>query len=543
MLNPPFNFRDRGKVCLVGGGPGAAAYLTLRGAQLLAQAEVLVYDALIDTQLLELAPPHCEQLPVGKRGGRPSVTQAEINQLLVSHCQAGKQVVRLKGGDPFIFGRCAEEIQALQAADCAFEVVPGISSALAAPLLAGIPLTDPAFSHCFAVCSAHDPLALDWEVLARLETLTILMGTRHLAEIVRQLKRYGRSAQTPVSIIHRAGQPRQQVWTGTLATICDRTAGISLSPAVIVVGEVVRLREFLQPPDWQLPYPVPHLNLKETTAAMTEGTVITQPTRDRALAGKTVIVTRSASQSTTFRDLLEEAGAQVVELPALEIVPPSSWQPLDDAIAQLSQVTWLILTSANGVDGFFQRLAELGKDARDLAGVKLAVVGKKTAASLKQHGLQPDFIPPNFVADSLVESFPESLPGNTILFPRVESGGREVLVKELSAGGATMWEVPAYQSRCPDAIAPEALEVLQQGTVDILTFASSKTVKHVCQLLQQADPQRPLSDWVEGICLASIGPQTSQTCQKLLGHVDVEATEYTLEGLTNALIAWANSSR
>jgi uroporphyrin-III C-methyltransferase len=240
--------QQTGKVYLVGAGPGDVAYLTVKAQQLLAQAEVLVYDALVDAQLLQLVPNDCLKLDVGKRGGRPSTPQAEIDRLLVEQCQQDKQVVRLKSGDPFIFGRTTSEIQALVANNCPFEVVPGISSALAAPMLAGIPLTDPVLSRGFAVVTAHEPDALDWEALARIETLVILMGGRQLGEIVYQLKRYGRSIQTPIAIIRWAGSPQQQVWTANLGNIVEQTTGVSLSPVVIVIGEVVRLREYLQSP-------------------------------------------------------------------------------------------------------------------------------------------------------------------------------------------------------------------------------------------------------------------------------------------------------
>lgn len=242
QLNPdPF-----GKVYLVGAGTGSVDHLTLQAYRLLTQAEVLIYDALVGDDLVDLVPEACLKLQVGKRGGAPSTPQAQINQAMVEHCQRGKQVVRLKSGDPFIFGRSTAEIQALTGAGCAFEVVPGLSSALTAPLLTGIPLTDPVLSRCFAVMSAHEPDALEWEALAQLETLVILMGAKQLGEIVEQLLRHGRSLETPVAIIRWAGQPQQQIWTGTLGTICRQTEHESLSPAVIVVGEVVALRPYLR---------------------------------------------------------------------------------------------------------------------------------------------------------------------------------------------------------------------------------------------------------------------------------------------------------
>ncbi|CEJ44934.1 Uroporphyrinogen III methylase (Uroporphyrinogen-III methyltransferase / Uroporphyrinogen-III synthase) [Umezakia ovalisporum] len=233
--------KKKGKVYLVGAGPGDMAYLTVKAYHLLAKAEVLIYDALVDEQLLQCVSPDCLQINVGKRGGQQSTPQSEINWLLVRHCLQEQQVVRLKSGDPFIFGRCTQEIQALQASGCEFEVVPGISSALAAPLMAGIPLTDAVLSRCFAVFTAHEPDVLDWEALSRLETLVILMGGRCLPEIVQQLLRNQRSPSTAIAIIRQAGTPHQKIWIGELNNILEQTANISLSPVVIVIGEVVRL--------------------------------------------------------------------------------------------------------------------------------------------------------------------------------------------------------------------------------------------------------------------------------------------------------------
>ncbi len=534
-----------GQVYLVGAGLGNIAYLTRRAQELLKQAEAIVYDALVDEQIWQLVPASCQRFNVGKRGGQPSWRQAEINQLLVSQCQQGKQVVRLKGGDPFIFGRCTSEIMALQEAGCCFEVVPGISSALAAPELAGIPLTDPVLSRSFTVLTGHEPADLDWETFSKLETLVILMGTRQLPEIIHQLLRHDRNPNTPIAIIHSAGTAKQQVWTGTLRDILETTRGLSLSPAVIAIGEVVRLRDYLQPRD----RPV---SLGQSTMS-----------ESLPLNGTTILITRAAGQNHEFRDRLEKFGAIVAEMPALEIGPPSSWDELDRAIAHLDSYHWLILTSTNGVDYFFERLLNQGKDARHLAGIKIAVVGKKTAASLQQRGLQADFIPPNFVADSLVAEFPESVSGKNILFPRVETGGREVLVAEFTAAGAKVTEVAAYQSGCPKKIDPAVANLLLQRQVDVITFASSKTVQYFYQLLSQLlteeldrrdrrerlkDPetendQEPinlLSDLLSNVYFASIGPQTSQTCIKLLGRVDMEAEEYTLDGLTQTIVKWAS---
>jgi uroporphyrinogen-III synthase len=279
------------------------------------------------------------------------------------------------------------------------------------------------------------------------------------------------------------------------------------------------------------------------------------------LTGKTILVTRSAGQSSQFTSLLQEQGATVLEMPTLEITPPSTWEPLDQAIATLQEFDWLILTSANGVDYFFDRLIALGYSPQTAAQIKIAVVGKKTAASLQQRGLQPDYIPPNFVADSLVEHFPEGdrLAQLKLLFPRVETGGREVLVKELRAKGATVMEVPAYESGCASTVPPEVLEAFQQGAIDVITFASSKTVRCFCQMLGVGRQGAGVGGWNQGgssspnssllipdaplatPLIASIGPQTSITCQELLGRVDIEAEHYTLEGLTQAIVKWVTT--
>ncbi|MGB0564294.1 MAG: uroporphyrinogen-III C-methyltransferase, partial [Spirulinaceae cyanobacterium] len=472
----------------------------------LQKAEVVIYDALVDPALLTHAVPGCLQIPVGKRGGQASTPQAEINQLLIHHVQQGQTVVRLKSGDGMIFGRIREEIEALRTVVCTWRIIPGVSSALAAPALAGIPLTDKVLSQGFAVFTGHDLAALNWGAIAPLETLVFLMASRNLPKILQRLQAEGKSVETPIAILRQAGTIQAQTWRGTLADILDQTAGLRLSPCIVVIGEVVKLQAVLGGP----------------------------------LAGQTILVTRATTQASAFTQLLTAQGATVIDLPALEITAPSSWDALDGAIAHLAQFDWLILTSANGVNAFFERLQAAGKDSRALGSVKIAVVGKKTAQVLGRYHLTPDFIPPNFVADSLVAAFPEPLAGKHILFPRVESGGRELLKQELTAQGAALTEVAAYQSGCPKTIAPAAAQALREGGVDIITFASSKTVKNVQHLLTQVpalDPQLP------GICLASIGPQTSATCQACFSRVDLEAEEYTLEGLTATMISWVSGRR
>ena len=539
-----------GTVYIVGAGPGSLDYLTLRGYDLLQRADCLVYDALVDEALLDLLPMGCDRIDMGKRGGQPSPAQAEINQLLVKLALAGRRVVRLKSGDPFIFGRTAAEVQALREANCPVEIVPGVSSALAAPLLAGIPLTDPVLSHGFGVVTAHDPDSLDWATLARLQTLVVLMGSRHLEDIVQRLRHNGCRGEMPVAIIRWGGHPQQQIWEGTLLTIGQITRGETLSPCVMVFGEVVRLRRYLAAAE-----PIQSSKFKvQSSGRDTEmvhcfALVPASPQRyapyalphspPLPLSQKTILITRAAEQSSAFADLLTAQGATVVDLPALEMRPPSSWAGVDGAIEVLPSFHWLILTSANAVTFFLDRLLEQGKDLRALSTLKLAVVGRKTAAVLRQRGLVPDFMPPDYVADALVDHFPASVAGQRLLFPRVESGGREVLVQEFTAAGAEVVEVAAYESGCPKAPDPNALTALKTGRVDVLTFASSKTVVHTAQLLEQGLGER----WravLEGVAIASIGPKTSDTCRQVLGRVDIEPAEYTLDALTEAIAAWAS---
>ncbi|MGK7956239.1 MAG: uroporphyrinogen-III C-methyltransferase, partial [Crocosphaera sp.] len=429
----------QGRVYLVGSGVGNINYLTLRAYHLLLQAEVLIYDALVNESVLDLPPKSCLKINVGKRGSQPSTKQHKINSLLINYCLQGKQIVRLKSGNPSIFGRVNEEIKALEKANCSYELVPGISSALAAPLLAGIPLTDKEKSRCFTVLTGHQPELLNWEALAKLDTLVVLMGTKKLEKIVTNLIRNRRSPDEPIAIIQNSGTQQEKVWIGTLSTIIDQVSGVSLSPAIIIIGNVINSRYM--------------------------SSFSTLP-----LAQKTVLITRAKEQSSQFSFLLQQQGANTIEMPALEIKPPSSWEQLDLAIEALPSFDWLILTSANGVNFFLQRLQKLGKDIRLLSQVKIAVVGKKTASCLQEYHLTPDFVPPNFIADQLIDNFPESLSHQKILFPRVETGGREILVKELQKQEANIIEVPAYQSGCPDKIDFQAWQALQNQQVNIITF-------------------------------------------------------------------------
>lgn len=412
----------------------------------------------MDERLLAELPP---QAQVWRRSG-PGSLQEGIHWL-IQRCREGKQVVHLKSGDPLIFGRAREEIQALREAGCPLEIWPGLSSALAGPLWAGIPLTDKHLSRVFAVLTAHDLEALPWSALAELQQ----------------------------------GESQAKL------------------PGLLVVGEVIRLRQDFLPGIPPLPPPAP-------------------------LAGKTVLVTRSEGQSPAFRELLQAQGARVLEMPTLVIQPPTSWDPLDTAIANLEQFDWLLLTSANGVQAFFERLQRQGRDSRALHSLQVAVVGSKTASVLAQYGIRPDLMPSEFVAEALLPIWPQPVQGQRILFPRVESGGREELVQGLRQRGAEVVEVAAYQSACPATADPQVVEALKARQVDILTFASSKTVQHFAHLIRQSGLGPEV--WDPPVQIAAIGPKTAATCKAAFGRVDIAAQEYTLEGLVEALIQATNRS-
>lgn len=513
-----------GKVFIVGAGIGGIEFLTIRARDLISDAEVIISDALVDHALLDLAPENCDRLITGKRGGQESIKQAEINQILVQYCLQGKRVVRLKSGDPWIFGRSLPEISALQAANCEWEVVAGISSAIAAPMLAGIPLTEVETSSCFAVMTGHDLERLPWGAIAQIPTLVILMGTNSLAGLLEKL-RTGKSADTAIAIVRWCGRADQQIWTGTLRDIQSKLPEGSLSPSVIIIGEVVKFHEQLS---------------RQCSQSLENFEQSVDLEKEKlALQGKTILVTRASGQASQFTDLLTSQGAKVIEMPTLAIVPPTSWKMLDQAIANLAKYDWLILTSANAVESFFGRLRGSGQDSRALHSLKIAVVGRKTAEVLAHSGISPDLVPTDFVAESLVDAFlviPDHvLAGKKMLFPRVESGGREILVEQLQQHGVIVDVIAAYESKCPEAINPEALVAIQNQRLDAIAFASSKTVKHFCKLLDRVESQAIWRSWIAKVKIASIGPETSKTCYELLGRIDCEALEYTLEGLTEAI--------
>ena len=479
-------------VYLVGAGPGDPGLLTVRGAELLARADVVVYDRLVHPSLVDLAPVDAERIYVGKAPGRAEIEQADINALLVEHGR-DRAVVRLKGGDPFVFGRGGEEAEALVAAGVLFEVVPGITSAIGAPSYAGIPVTHRGTSTHFTVVTGHEDPAkdsadVDWDALAKAGgTLVILMGAGRVADIAARLVAGGRPPETPVAAVRNGTRADQRTVRATLATIAD--AGVR-APAAIVVGEVAGL-----------------------DLAWFES---------RPLFGRSVVVTRAREQASELRNRLEGLGAEVIELPAIAI------EPLTFDVPDLDRYRWLVFTSANGVSAFFDRgLASAGLDARALAGLRLAAIGPGTAAALDQRGLRTDLLPERFVAESLLEAFPAPAAGDErVLLARAEQA-RDMLPAGLSERGYAVDVLAVYRTvtATPD---PPVLERVRRGDVDALTFTSSSTVTNLCDLLGAVPSPQPL--------VASIGPVTSKTALERGLRVDVEAGEHTIDGLVDALL-------
>jgi len=494
-----------GIVYLVGAGPGDPGLITVKGLNCLQKAEVVVCDRLVDQRLLEHAPPDCEIIDVGKTPQHHSVPQDQINAVLVDRARAGKVVVRLKGGDPFLFGRGGEEAEALAEAGIPFEVVPGVTSAIAVPAYAGIPVTHRDFTSTFAVVTGHeDPTKdgsdIDWSKLATgVGTLVFLMGIGNLPAIVERLVEHGRDPQTPVAVIRWGTEPRQETVTGTLADIVRRVREVGLQPpAVTVVGDVVRLREKLR---W---FDI------------------------RPLFGKRVLVTRARPQASALSQLLRDLGAEPVEFPTIAIAPPSDWSGLDQAIDQLATYNWVIFTSANGVQAMVERLRALGSDLRLLGGARVAAIGPATADALRAYGVRVDFVPAVYVAEEIAAGIGD-VRGERILLPRADRA-RPALAENLREKGALVDEVVAYHTTA--APSGDLRAILADGKIDIVTFTSSSTVNNLADALGQL-PGEALS----GMLVACIGPVTARTAQELGLGVDVVAREHTVQGLVDAIVA------
>ena len=497
-----------GEVYLIGAGPGDPGLLTLRGRELLARAEVIVYDRLASPRLLAFASPDAERIYVGKRMGQHIVSQENINKIIVGKSLEGKCVARLKGGDPFIFGRGGEEAQILAEKGIPFEVVPGVTSGIAVPAYAGIPLTHRAYTASVAFITGHRKFGneadVNWEGHARSRgTLVFLMGMKNLPAIARRLIRYGRSPDTPVAVIRWGTTPFQQCITGRLKDIADRVREAGLKPpATIVVGEVVSLRE--------------RVNWFER----------------RPLLGKRILVTRAREQASKFVKLLEDRGAYCIECPTIEFHWPEDLNPLDQAINTLSTFDWLIFSSTNAVRFFFERLFGLGLDLRALRDIRIAAVGPGTAKAISALHLTADLVPKDFQAEGLIEAFSQiGVSGRHILIPRAEKA-REILPKRLSELGAEVVLAPAYRTLAPE-LRPECLETLRREPIDLLTFTSSSTVKNLFRLL----PDDLRGTMLERAKVACIGPITARTAESLGLKVTIQPDKSTIPALVSAIEA------
>ena len=500
-----------GIVYLIGAGPGDPGLITVKGMECLRKADVVVYDYLANPAFLNEAPESAERIYVGKRSGKHHSSQDQINQLLAAKAGEGKTVARLKGGDPYVFGRGGEEALCLHRAGIPFEVVPGVTAGFAAAAYAGIPLTHRDHTTSLCLITGHENpekkmSSLDWEKLATgVGTLVFYMGMANLPLIGRELMAHGRPANTPVAIVRWATTTRQQTLVATLGDVVEKVSAAGFKPpAVIIVGEVVSLREQLRWFD-------------------------TQP-----LFGKRVLVTRTAEQAGEFSALLEAEGAQVIECPTIRLVPVQDNSDLDAAIKSLAGFDWLVLTSANAVQFFFARLQSFGLDSRALGHCRVCAVGPKTAAAIRQHGIQPDLIPADYKGEGVVAAFAElNLAGKRVLFPRADKA-REVIPKGLAAQGAEVIAPVAYCNQVPDALPPEALDALEAGEVDCVTFTASSTVENLAAIL---GPER-FTRLLAGVPVASIGPITSKTCRQLGLEVAIEPEKYTLAALTEELVRY-----
>lgn len=494
----------------MGAGPGDPGLLTLRGSEILRTADVIVHDYLANPELLLWARSDAEIIYVGMHAG-DRLKQPQINELLVARARDGKSVCRLKGGDPFVFGRGGEEAEYIAQAGLSFEVVPGVSAGYAVPAYAGIPLTHRQLASSVMFLTGHeDPdkeeaAHLDWKRIAHgASTLVFFMGVKTLPVIAENLIRAGRSFSTPVAVIRWGTRGEQQVVSGTLSSIVGDVQAAGLKPpALTVVGDVVRMRETLQ---WF---------------------------EKRPLFGQRVLITRPRDQAAELAQPLRALGAETIELPTIAIEDPEDWSALDGAIRKLKQYDWLIFTSANGVRQFMKRLGQLGVDIRTMAKAKLAAIGPATAEALRAQHLTVDKIPAEYVAEGVIQAFARTpLKGKRILIPRARVA-RDVLPEALCARGAKVDVVEAYQSVLPQDSLRRAAVIFERHTPTLLVFTSSSTAANLFRLLPEEEVRRRLA----GATIASIGPITSRTLREHGCAVHIEPAEHTVPGLVAAVLA------
>jgi uroporphyrinogen III methyltransferase / synthase len=500
---------DSGKVYLVGAGPGDPGLLTQKGASVLARADVVVYDHLASARLLDLAPPEAQRVCAGKSIGHCILSQEEINEVLIENARAGRTVVRLKGGDPLVFGRGGEEALALHEAGVRFEIVPGVTAGLGVTAYAGIAVTHRGMASAVAFVTGHnDPESdhgsgrLDWSALARFPgTLVVYMGVTHLAAICRTLMRLGKPGDTPAAVIQAGTLPSQVTQVGTLATIALTALGSGTHPpALLVVGSVVERRAELQ---WfeQLP-----------------------------LFGQRIVVTRPHDEAVRSAPALESLGAEVLLAPTVDIKPITDPSPLDAAIDRLPSYDWLVFTSANGVRFFMRRLELRQRDLRALGHLKLAAIGPMTAETLARYHLRADLVPDSYRSEALALALGRAAPGRRILLARADRG--RALLKDELEQLADVDQVAVYHNADADSLPDSIVERILDGTVDWITLTSSAITERLHDLLPHAARLRIGSE----VRLASLSPVTSATAERLGWIVAVEATEFTWDGLIQALV-------
>ena len=496
--------KAKGRVFLVGAGPGDLGLVTLRAKDCVERADVIVYDSLANPEMLGWARNDAEIIYAGKRAGDHALNQTEINRLLVEKAKEGKSVVRLKGGDPFVFGRGAEEAQAIVEAGLPFEVVPGVSSAMAGPAYAGIPVTHRADNSHFTVFTGHeDPTkggsAIDFQALASLGgTQVMLMGVERIESIANEMMQKGVRPDLPVALVRWATTGRQETLTGTLQNIGQKVQQQEFeAPAVAVFGDVVRLRKEL---NWY---------------------------EQRPLSGKRIVVTRTRKQAGVLSAKLRDLGADVIELPTIRIEPPTDLREFAEMVQDAHQYDWIVFTSTNGVDAFFNLFFKLYDDAREIGGTKIAAIGPATAQRVRDYHFHVDLQPEDFVAEAVAREFAKEggIENLRILLARAEKA-RDVLPKSLSALGAIVDEGFAYRTVMETNDVTGARERFTREGADLITFTSSSTVENFMAL------GLPLP---KGMKVASIGPITSKTARQAGLKVDVEARRHDIEGLVSAI--------
>jgi uroporphyrinogen III methyltransferase/synthase len=507
----------KGKVFIVGAGPGDIGLLTVKGLKCLRKAEVVIYDFHLNAQILNYINHDAEFIYAGKRGGHHSMAQDEINEILVQKAKEGKIICRLKGGDPFVFGRGGEEAEALAENGIEFEIVPGVSSSVAAPAYAGIPLTHRLYSSSFAVIPGYEDATkkestIDWAKLSTgVGTLVFLMAVKNIDVVTQKLIENGRSPETPVAVIRWGTRPDQKTIIGTLKNIVELVKEKDIKPpAVMVVGDVVRLRESLR---WY---------------------------EKKPMFGYRVLVTREHSEGF---EPLEELGAELIEFQTIEIVPPKNFSELDSAIDKIKIYNWLIFTSRNGVKYFLKRFFERDRDIRDLKGIKICAVGSKTSEEIKRYGMKVDLIPEEFSSEGLIKLFSEQrakskergLKGMKFLLPKAEKT-REIFPEKVRELGGHIDLPVAYRTVKPEKHGKRLRRFLKEGRISIATFTSAATFNNFIEIMgEKADKL------LKGVAIAVIGPVTAKAIVKAGLKVDIMPKEATIEALVKEISKWATT--